>query len=109
MTKPSEMSNVEAWDAAVHMVLGLLRGVRTFKPALEFLERSDLRFPPEPVERVSDLCLQNWAASQAIGDAYHMPLELIDRRAKDKQVERSDPTIVYDEEELTPGPKERKS
>ena len=71
MKKPSEWTANEAWaqSAAVHL------GANKITP-----------FPPDPVERVSDKALVDYSSAHSRNhEVSLMALELIERRAKDKE------------------------
>ena len=79
--KPSEMTNVEAWNesAKAHSILW-----RAY-----WNVNDTLPFPPDPVERVSDDTLRSWVKGAHGGDLQLMALELIERRKADR-----DPSVV---------------
>lgn len=82
MTKPSEMSNVDAWQKSAWAHYKAWYG-KDWKTEIDKIVV--LPFPPDPVERVSDAVLQAIVDDANTGsNRWLLAMELIDRRAKDK-------------------------
>jgi len=82
MTKPSEMSNVDAWQKSAWVHYKEWYG-KDWKTEIDKIVV--LPFPPDPVERVSDETVEAYAACSSDSITKALAVEVLERRAKDKQ------------------------
>lgn len=84
MTKPSEWDRETIWRRGCEAAAAYISECCILMPST-VSAASALPFPPDPVERVSDETVEAYAACSSDSITKALAVEVLERRAKDKQ------------------------